>query len=305
MSTSLELFGLKFKELREKQGLSRQDLSDEAGVSMESIRRIETGIGIPKYETLYLLSIILRENLNKIYAKYTFKEYDEYSQIINDLEYKIDSYAFDDLINEKSKLENLCKNTENEYYSQVMMQYLILIEFFIAFNNKNINSSDLYEHQIEALSYSIPHFDIQRYGEYKYNILELRILMDIGIFTFLNYDEKRGFEIIKFCYDNIDRSANLYTKVAYNLAYTFIYNKDYETPLAIIDDAIDNAISNRLYNGLNLLYYNRGLCSYMLKKSDYREYFEQAVFFSNLIRQNKVRDMIVNRCNSILNVNDV
>ena len=52
----LDQFGEKLRSIREKSNLTQKEVRDYTGISDESIRRIEKGRVIPKYETLEILS---------------------------------------------------------------------------------------------------------------------------------------------------------------------------------------------------------------------------------------------------------
>ena len=87
ISYNLVEFGDKLKSLRKELGLSQTDIQDNAGVSVDALRRIEKGEVIPRYETLELLSSIYKQDLlellkssrnNKLLTEY----YDELDHLL-------------------------------------------------------------------------------------------------------------------------------------------------------------------------------------------------------------------------------
>lgn len=63
----LEKFGVHFREKRIKAGLTQEELSLEANISLSQIARIETGRINPSFCTLYLLASTMKISLSELF----------------------------------------------------------------------------------------------------------------------------------------------------------------------------------------------------------------------------------------------
>jgi len=61
---SIKAFGLHLRKLRDKHGLSQQDIADRADINKKTIQRIENGKLNPSLETLVALALGLEIKLS-------------------------------------------------------------------------------------------------------------------------------------------------------------------------------------------------------------------------------------------------
>lgn len=66
--------------------------------------------------------------------------------------------------------------------------------------------------------------------------------------------------------------------------------------LEYADNGIDYCMQNRNYNGLNLLYFRKGIAEFHLDMEDYMDSLRKAIYHSELLGQTNVKDMIINNC---------
>src|SRR5690606_24917653 len=63
VSYNLEGFGQELRRIRKNLGFSQAEVQQKVGVSVDTIRKIESGRVIPRYDTLELLSVAYKQDL--------------------------------------------------------------------------------------------------------------------------------------------------------------------------------------------------------------------------------------------------
>ncbi len=107
---------------------------------------------------------------------------------------------------------------------------------------------------------------------------------------------------MEFCIKSIDPNDYLYPKICYNLAYTYHRLDLHEKALKYSNLGIDYCIKNRNYNGLNLLYFRKGIAEYFLGYNDYKDSLENSVNFSEILGQYKVKNMLISNCKKLYDI---
>ena len=84
---NLEYFGKELKKIRTRLGFSQAYVQEIVGVSIDTIRKIESGRVVPRYDTLELLSVAYKEDLldllkNSRSNKFLMEYHDELDYII-------------------------------------------------------------------------------------------------------------------------------------------------------------------------------------------------------------------------------
>lgn len=102
----LEAFGKELRYIRKSLKLTQKDIANRAFINIDTLRRIENGKVMPKQETLDLMSIILKRDLNEVLLKYRLKDYSTFHKIKNSIESKIEGGEFDELRREAEKKNN-------------------------------------------------------------------------------------------------------------------------------------------------------------------------------------------------------
>ncbi len=270
-------------------------------VSIETIRRIESGKVIPKQETLDHLSILYKVDLNKLLLEFRINGYKEFIDIQNRLEFKLDSGKYESLDMELSDLKDLVNNTSNTYYANLIKQFILLTESIILKKCEN-NRHGSYNKLINAMNITSPEFSISNYQRFNYNTMEIRILMNIGILLNKIESSKKLLEILEFCINHIEPTEDIYPKICYNLSYTYHRLDKHHKALKYSNLGINYCIEKRNYNGLNLLYFRKGIAEFLLGYDNYIDSLRKSLNQCELLGQDKLRDIFINSCKEIYNI---
>lgn len=284
-SYNLKTFGLQLKKIRESIGYSQNDVQNLCGINTDTLRRIENGYTIPKYDTLELLSQIYKIDLLNILRKARSHEqlYSYYErldslissyniEILKDLDKDFQAFVHSE---ESNKLVN------NIIYSQFTLILKGIREYYQEDKAEVLNSLYTFE---KAIKCSVSEFTIENFQEFNYNLFELRILLLVALALsehkkyelsnkILNYILD---EMISFSFNDIQVSL-LIIKVYLKLAYNFHNLSEDEKTLEYAVKGIDYSVENNIMFALYALYYRKGIAEFMLSKEDYIDSLHKSI----------------------------
>ncbi len=296
-----ELFGEKLKNIRKNLGLTQKDLAIAANVEDKTIRRVENSNGLPRLDTLELLSPAYKVDLISLLLECRLDDYSIFEDLKNKIESKIDNIEQDNLIIEINMLGKLLSSVKNKYYRDLINQLLLFTEASIRYkHDDNDLAIDKY---IESLKVTLPTFELDKYLSFTYSSFEIRILMNIAFVLNKFGNREKYLEILEFCIDLCDESDKIYPKLCHNLAGAYRRNKAYQKSLELSNMGIKSCQKNRTYNGLPILYYGKSLAEYYLGKSEHLKSFNLSISLCETFGQDNLRQAIIDNCKEILDIN--
>lgn len=300
ISYNLVEFGDKLKSLRKELGLSQTDIQDNAGVSVDALRRIEKGEVIPRYETLELLSSIYKQDLlellkscrnNKLLTEY----HDELDSII---------VSYDN--NKIQALEaDIRKSfTDSERSTIVNPNEVIQLLLFIrgtTLHHSRISNDhkDSLNILLDALRLTIPKFQIHDFKVYNYSYIELRILLLLSVLVAEdeNYEIGISTKILYFILEKLSNNSTskyidqLIVKIYSNLAYNYHLQDKQKNVIEISNVGIEYCLKHEMTHILYLLYYRKGIAEYKLKQKNYLESLYFSFFMLKITKQYDLLDV--------------
>lgn len=298
MYISLLDFGRELRNMRRKLNLTQNDVSTLTGINTETLRRIEGGKVLPKFETLAYLSVIYKHDLNSIFLKYRFNDFAYLFEVKNKLESKFDRDEFHTLNIELIELNTLLGNIDNSYFKDYLTQLSLLTDAVILYKDED-KDKEAFDRLIKALIITTPTFNLENYKALVYSPMEIRILMNIAFVLNKLNNNSKYLEILEFCIKSVDKDNEMYPKLCHNLAGAYTRSKDYKKALNYSNMGIKASQINRNSNGLNILYYGKGIAEYQLGKSEYKESILTAIYLCKAIGQEKLNKKIIYNCKEI------
>lgn len=245
-------FGRKLENIREELSLSKLDVYKLTGISTETIRRVEYGKVIPKFETLDLLSEVYKKDVVKLFIDYRLRDYSYFNELLNRIELKFDNDDITSLYEESKELKKFVINIDNTFYKVTIEQIIILIDSIILYRDKKRHPESLHG-LIRGIKLTTPEFSLERYEDFVYNSLEIRLLMNIAFVINQLGESQKYLKILEFCMSNIEEGNSMYPKLCHNLATAYRRSKDYDKSLEYSNLAIQSAQNQRNYASLNIL----------------------------------------------------
>lgn len=275
--------------------LTQCDVSKLTGISVEALRKIENGKVVPKFETLDLLSPILKEDLNQLLLSYRIANYHKFEQVINSMEYKLYIDEYETLPIELNDLKTLLNNSSSYYFTNILNQFILLIEAIIL-NKKFNKTQESLNKLIEALKMTTPKFSLSKYKSFVYNSIELRILVHIALLIKNMETIEKSLEIMEFCMKIVEPNDGIYPEICYNLACVFHKLHIHEETLKYSNLGIDHYVKHKNYNGISLLYFRKGIAEYFLNDDCFVDSLNKSIILSEVFKQYEIKDMIVEDC---------
>ena len=301
MDFNLISFGEVLRKIRKELNLTLDEVSNLSGVNSETIRRIETGKVIPKFETLEFLSPIYKEDLISMFLKCRLDDYSYFYEIKNRLERKFDGNKLDTLYVELEELNTYIKYVNSSFYKNLIEQLILLIHAIILYKNHNDNTKALNK-LIETIKITTPNFSIENYSFFIYSAIEIRILMNMGfILNRLGYKAKY-LEIMEFCINSVESNDETYPKLCHNLAGAYMRNKEFKKALKLSNMGIETSQKIRDFNQLSILYYGKAIAEYKLNKVKYKKSLEISITLCEAFGQKELKDKIISNCKEVFNI---
>ncbi|WMM25003.1 hypothetical protein RBU61_19065 [Tissierella sp. MB52-C2] len=119
----------------------------------------------------------------------------------------------------------------------------------------------------------------------------------------MNIIDLVSLEMMEFLIDIVDQTSKLYPKICHNLSSAYSLLDDYENSLKYADLGIEYCKNKRSFNGLNLLYYNKGVAEYTLGHKSYIESLDKSISFCNILEQDELKNVILHKCKRFYNIN--
>jgi transcriptional regulator with XRE-family HTH domain len=284
-SYDLNEFGKSLRALRKNNRMTQKDVSAYVGINEDTLRRIENGYVIPKYETLEILSQLYKSDLLELLKKHRNNTYlSDFYERFDTLTNKNDIAGLQALSEEINEEESIPCNllvSENEFNL-----LKILVHQSVLFQSSNYDTSEeMINKLVNALVQTIPNFVIEKFDTYKYNLLEIRVLMLIGFSYKYISNIKLSNSIFIFCANYLISeptssmsSIHLITKLYHCISYSFHTLSNHKSALEYAIKGIEYA---RLYSSSYLvahLYARKGAAEFYLDDFEYKKSLKTSVW---------------------------
>lgn len=236
--------GKKLRKLREEKNITRKELSEKTYISEETIRRIEKEDNDPRISTLYSLCENLDVDLQLLLNE-NKKNFDRLIEIRK----KVRNLIYYGFIDNSDLLLNDIDNrliSEELYINEIQASkhyYKGVAELI-----KGVDFNLSHKEFITALLYIHPDFNIDKFKEIKYSEFSLKILLGLAI-SKLRLGEIELFGlIIRYLFDNIDKSNDVYNIYTFYLALYYYRKEDLLKSLSICNiSIIETRFSSKLF----------------------------------------------------------
>lgn len=303
MYYNLKLFGKELCRIRNNLNFTQKGLSSYTGIHLDTIRRIETGKTNPNHDTLELLAIPLKVDLNQLLLNYRLTNYREFNKLQSIIERKLEDGNYEFLQDELDKLHTVLANKSMDTYLLRWLKqlYLLVESVILNINDKNYNESLI--KLIEAIKITTPKFNLNNYHKFVYNTLEIRILMNIALLLSKIESKDKCLEILLFCLDALDvDEIEFRIKILFNLSYTYHRLDLHEKSLYYSDIGITTCISSNSLHGLALLYTRKGIAEYHLNYEDYEKSLTRAINLHDITGQDILKNILIKSCKNNYNI---
>ena len=293
--THLRELGQFVRESRMAIGLSQKDIKELTGLNENTLRKIENGKVVPKFETLEILSSLLK--MDFLHHLRQFRS----NPIIMAIYNKID-YVFilekDDALIELMLLEKLLLNSKSSFNlvnPNELKQLTIFIQSSIKYLDDNqenlpyIDNVNVIDNIVKVLQLSNSNFELDSYYKHRYTPFEIRILLLIGLFQVKIKKFDLSTSILIYClnflddlYENDYDILKLKIKLYYNISYNYHNLDKHELALKYSNLGIDAALKQDFMFRLPFLIARKGIAEYYLDYPIAQKSFEDTLYLLKL-----------------------
>ncbi len=273
-STDMSTFGNRLKEIRLNLNLSQSQVAEKSGINIDTLRKIENGYTIAKFETLLYLSEVYKIDLIHEMSKYTSDLHLTGLYISLDLTIINENTTEMDLILEK--FDNLCLNNYSICIKTIEQLKLMTRVIRLRYTE---SKSYLYEAQhliIHAIKLKHDKFRLDEFRDFTYSFIEIRLLFVLA--TVLG-DARQCIEsndIINYVLTKLDHSIystrfedSLTIKAYALLAYNYHRLDDHLKAIEYAQKGIDFSINKNCIETLPYLYLRKGVGEYFIQSSNH------------------------------------
>lgn len=274
-SYDMTAFGAYLKNLRKNMRFTQDEIIKRTNVSIDTLRRIEQGKVVPKYETIESLSIVYKEDLTSIFRMFSR------SRSLFCLYQKIDEILIDYDSSKFCQIEDALGNLieENIQFEVVNQEEIDQLKLFIEgsklFWNNDFESAK--NVLLRAIRLTNQSYKIEDTKTHKMNMMEARIALLIALSISELGDSSKGIpimkEILKLFVSNGNlriEEVHLKTKLYFNISYKYYKVKDYKKSLHYADEGIKFCRSKQSMYCLYMLYYRRAIAKYSVGNKGYK-----------------------------------
>lgn len=281
-SFDLTKFGEHLRKLRTSLGYTQENVASMSRLATDTLRRIENGEVVPRYDTLIHLSLTYKKDLLAVLASYSSANelFDFY-------------YRFEDVIlfNDLAALGQLEADFE-EYMStgggiSVLVNIAVADQFRLMLSGANkhytANSREAFEDFCAAMKISHSNFEPELFAQFKYTEFELRILFMIAT-SLAHQKADLSNEMMLLCLERLDGSRHatlheklLRIKIFTNLSYNYHRLDDHKNALNVAIQGINFCNENYLAHHLAALLYRKGIAQYHLGEPQYLESLQLSI----------------------------
>lgn len=274
-------FAEQLRAIRIRRKMSQVLVSEKTGINEDTLRRLEKGDHIPRFETLCILSKYYKEDLHALLQRCMQSEkiwflYQELDQLIT----KDNAEQVLQLIHSFRK--------DIAVFSEGLIDVLDLEQIRLFLDGMEAsyagNEQISITHYMDALKVFNPELTLEHWKDFPYSGFELRILFSLASELGFIRNVELSNEILLFLLSRLDAEVHanyfqklLITKIYASLAYNFHRLSDDVNAVKYAELGISYCIENQLTSYLPLMLLRKGVGLVHLEKPEGIVCLDQAI----------------------------
>ncbi|MDW7661423.1 MAG: helix-turn-helix transcriptional regulator [Bacillota bacterium] len=281
----LDKFGEDIRTLRQESNLSQADVYNLIGISQDTLRRIENGYTIPKFETLEYLSLLYKTDIVSLLSKTRIGHHYAHgniAQTLNDMILNNDFNHLDRAINFIN--ETIANDKElptDHMLLSKLFQFKVLVEIIHEYKHELFDSkhtSEIEKKILDSVALTINKFDLNYLEIYQLDFIEIRLLIIYCEILRLNNQYQGALDIlaillektsIKLKYD--DNYLDLLFKIYFNISYCHHRNDDHQNVVSSCDKGLQICIEHSDYSLMHAFLFRKAVALFNLGEKDQSE----------------------------------
>ena len=283
-SYDTKAFGVYIKNVRISLGLTQKDVSRLTGINSETLRKMESGMTIPKFETLEYLSVAYKQDVLAVFT--FFRKNQELYGLYKKLDYIIVSNELERLDDFQVKLKAIEDGNEKIvlFNNNEIDQLKLIIEGIELLNFGSNQYQEILDILNKAIHKTLNGFKVDRFKYFKYNQIEKRILLLLAV-TYAELGEyKFSNDLLIFLMDISNGNQFMsqtdlfmYIKIIFNISYNYHELDRFENSLEYATKGIELCLKNQTTYLLSGLLFRRAVSKTKLQIPDADSDFKKSI----------------------------
>ena len=292
VSYNLEDFGKELRKARKNIGLTQAEVQGMVGVSVDAIRKIETGRVMARYDTLELLSVAYKQDLLELLKNCRANKF--LMEYHDDMDYIITCYDKEASARLKQKLRDSSASAHNPSLINPieLRQFIAFVDAIDAYYSEfTVDRENIKMSLIKTLRYTLPDYSLSDYKKYKYNYIEFRILLLISLLIAKEGDYTFSNQILLYILKKITDSRYttryidfLIINIYFNVSYNNHLLKKHDHAIKAAEAGISYCLRHKTCHALFSLYYRKGIAQYFLGDAEYLGTITTAFYLLKALR---------------------
>lgn len=296
---NLKMFGLKVKSLRVSLGYSQQEVTSATGVNIDTLRKIENGYSIPRYDTLSHLSAFFKSDLHKMLCSYQNNHL--LFNFLNSLDECIIQGKHKELKKSHQHFKSeLCKRDDLHLVNKLMLNQVDLFVLALTQSYKGESHLSL-KNLTEAIRLSTPDFELEHFDRYKYSFFEIRMLIvaaaSLGDLNKCELSIRISEYILTVLKSNVysDKTEDIYViKSLCNISYNYHRLDAHSKALDYAEKGIDVSIEKGHLDLLFYLFLRQGVALFHIDEPTHIEAFKKCLYAIKISGNEELHKQMLN-----------
>lgn len=294
----LDKFGEDIRNIRHETNLSQADVYNSIGISQDTLRRIENGYTIPKFETLEYLSIIYKTDIVSLLSKTRIGHHYAHGNIaktLNDMILNNDYSHLDRAINFINDTISSDKEVPTDHMLlSKLFQFKVLIEIIHEYKHELFdpnNSSDIELKILQSVSLTINDFKLIDLEKYQLDFIEIRLLVIYCEILRLNNHYQTAIDILeillekttlKMKYD--ENYLDLLFKIYFNISYCHHRSDNHQKAFENSEKGLEVCIKHSDYSLMHAFLFRKAVALFKLgEKAESEQTIKQCITILKII----------------------
>ncbi|MGV8147138.1 MAG: helix-turn-helix domain-containing protein [Alkaliphilus sp.] len=280
---NLRDFGEYLKRLRKSSGYSLEDVKRLSSISTATLKKIEAGIVLPRFDTLEFLSIAYKIDLLESLKNYrNSSTYFHYYIRLDNLILSYDSDVLQNLKCDFDKFAHSRKSADLLFNQSSLNQFKTLLTgISVYYSSTPACSLDYF---LQAMKESNPLFHLNSFSAFKYSCLEMRILFLISLalaesnqLSDSNDILTEGLKQCNFDAQSTHNEKLLIIKIYLNLSYNFHMLDLHTEALSYANQGIEFCNKHHINYSLATLLARKGTAEFLLNLPNYKNSLNNSI----------------------------
>lgn len=249
---------------------------------------IENGKINPSIEDIISLSKVYKQDLMNLFLKHKKFYNHSVENLINKIEFKLSDMDYDSLYDYIDELKKFISINDfiKQYYHAIMGFYYM--------KSSHLDIDMALISLTEAIKINNRNFIIEKYENFLYSDLELRVLISIADCLRYRGNLEYYFKVCEFCYKNLSNINTSYFVISLHYATIKSMNKNYFESIEISDKCIDVSNKTQIYTYLPFFYYMNYLNYKRINELEKSKlYLEKSIFLCECYNKSHLKSLIL------------